>query len=148
MAPNILTELWSFPGRRDNTLPPSSTNQEPFLDWLVLLAADANPPLVHSVSYADDEKDFDGNEAYMHRLNVEFQKAAARGITILFAAGDDGMGSVDVRAGKKCTQGQLGGGRKRLGDRDRADSYRLRLCSRRACPSPQPIRPSPPRLRG
>jgi tripeptidyl-peptidase-1 len=79
---------------------------EPFLDWLVLLSSTSDPPLVHSVSYADDEKDFVGNERYMDRVNVEFQKAAARGVSIMFAAGDDGMGSVDVRTGKQCTRGE------------------------------------------
>lgn len=102
MAPGVRTELWSFSGRRDPTLPPSNFNQEPFLDWLVLLAATPHPPLVHSVSYADDEKDC--TPAYMRRVNVEFQKAAARGISILFASGDDGIGSIDARSGKPCTQ--------------------------------------------
>jgi subtilase family serine protease len=95
VAPGILTEFWSFAGRRDNTLPPSSSNQEPFLEWLLTLAADPSPPLVHSVSYADDEKD--GTPEYNNRLNVEFQKAAIRGISILFASGDDGIASVDAR---------------------------------------------------
>ena len=95
LAPGVLTEVWSFPGRRDNSAPPSSSNQEPFLDWLVLLSGMDDPPLVHSVSYADDEKDC--TEQYMARLDAEFQKAALRGISILFASGDDGAGSVDSR---------------------------------------------------
>ena len=102
LAPGVKTEFWSFSGRRDNTLPPSPTNQEPFLDWLVLLQSMRNPPLVHSVSYADDEKDC--TVEYMVRLDLEFQKAAVRGISILFASGDDGIGSVDTRAGIKCKQ--------------------------------------------
>lgn len=57
LAPGVLTEVWSFAGRRDNSQPPSNFNQEPFLDWLLHLAADPAPPLVHSISYADDEKD-------------------------------------------------------------------------------------------
>jgi tripeptidyl-peptidase-1 len=42
----------------------------------------------------------------MRRLDVEFQKAALRGVTILFAAGDDGIGSVDARTNPAaaCTQ--------------------------------------------
>jgi hypothetical protein len=57
LAPGVLTEVWSFAGRRDNSQPPSNFNQEPFLDWLLHLAANPSPPLVHSISYADDEKD-------------------------------------------------------------------------------------------
>lgn len=42
-------------------------------------------PWVHSVSYGDDEDSL--SLAYMERVNVEFMKAAARGLTILFASG-------------------------------------------------------------
>lgn len=31
------------------------THQEPFLHWAMEIANTTNPPLVHSVSYADDE---------------------------------------------------------------------------------------------
>lgn len=42
-------------------------------------------PWVHSVSYGDDEDSL--SYAYMERVNTEFMKAAARGLTILFASG-------------------------------------------------------------
>lgn len=42
-------------------------------------------PWVHSVSYGDDEDSL--SLAYMERVNVEFMKAAARGLTVLFASG-------------------------------------------------------------
>lgn len=66
-----------------------ATNEtEPFLEWLMQISNTANPPLVHSISYADDEEELP--EPYMNRLNVEFMKAGLRGLTFLFAAGDDG----------------------------------------------------------
>ncbi|NXX20838.1 TPP1 peptidase, partial [Podargus strigoides] len=65
-------------------------SQEPFLAWLLLLSNMSALPWVHSVSYGDDEDSL--SLAYMERVNVEFMKAGARGLTILFASGDDGAG--------------------------------------------------------
>lgn len=67
----------SFPGRHES--------QEPFLAWLLLLSNMSALPWVHSVSYGDDEDSL--SYAYMERVNTEFMKAAARGLTILFASG-------------------------------------------------------------
>ncbi|XP_062481239.1 tripeptidyl-peptidase 1 isoform X2 [Pezoporus occidentalis] len=77
------------PGRHES--------QEPFLAWLLLLSNMSSLPWVHSVSYGDDEDSL--SVAYMERINVEFMKAAARGLTILFASGDDGAGCRRVRSG-------------------------------------------------
>ncbi|NXL39579.1 TPP1 peptidase, partial [Glaucidium brasilianum] len=73
-------------------------SQEPFLAWLLLLSNMSSLPWVHSVSYGDDEDSL--SRAYMERVNVEFMKAAARGLTILFASGDDGAGCRRVPGGK------------------------------------------------
>ncbi|NXJ99972.1 TPP1 peptidase, partial [Corythaixoides concolor] len=72
-------------------------SQEPFLAWLLLLSNMSSLPWVHSVSYGDDEDSL--SRAYMERVNVEFMKAAARGLTILFASGDDGAGCRRVPGG-------------------------------------------------
>ncbi|KFQ29592.1 Tripeptidyl-peptidase 1, partial [Merops nubicus] len=72
-------------------------SQEPFLAWLLLLSNMSSLPWVHSVSYGDDEDSL--SRAYMERVNVEFMKAAARGLTILFASGDDGAGCRKVPSG-------------------------------------------------
>ncbi|KFQ78545.1 Tripeptidyl-peptidase 1, partial [Phoenicopterus ruber ruber] len=72
-------------------------SQEPFLAWLLLLSNTSSVPWVHSVSYGDDEDSL--SLAYMKRVNVEFMKAAARGLTILFASGDDGAGCRRVPGG-------------------------------------------------
>jgi len=47
--------------------------------------------LVFSVSYGDDEDSVTYDYAW--RCNVEFQKQGLRGISLLFASGDDGAGS-------------------------------------------------------
>lgn len=66
-------------------LPGRHESQEPFLQWLLLLSNTSGLPWVHSVSYGDDEDSL--SQAYMKRVNTEFMKAAARGISILFASG-------------------------------------------------------------
>ncbi|KAM8976815.1 tripeptidyl-peptidase 1 [Pelodytes ibericus] len=79
---NISTWVFSNPGRHES--------QEPFLNWMLLLSNMSTIPLVHTISYGDDEDSL--SLAYMQRINVEFMKAASRGLTILFASGDDGAG--------------------------------------------------------
>ncbi|XP_009465834.1 PREDICTED: tripeptidyl-peptidase 1 [Nipponia nippon] len=86
---NISTWVFSNAGRHES--------QEPFLAWLLLLSNMSSLPRVHSVSYGDDEDSL--SLAYMERVNVEFMKAAARGLTILFASGDDGAGCRRVPGG-------------------------------------------------
>ncbi|KAM6144708.1 tripeptidyl-peptidase 1 [Phoenicopterus ruber ruber] len=86
---NISTWVFSNAGRHES--------QEPFLAWLLLLSNTSSVPWVHSVSYGDDEDSL--SLAYMKRVNVEFMKAAARGLTILFASGDDGAGCRRVPGG-------------------------------------------------
>lgn len=60
-------------------------SQEPFLQWLLLLSNQSSLPHVHTVSYGDDEDSL--SSVYIQRVNTEFQKAAARGLTLLFASG-------------------------------------------------------------
>nr|XP_033805854.1 tripeptidyl-peptidase 1 isoform X2 [Geotrypetes seraphini] len=86
---NISTWVFSNPGRYES--------QEPFVDWLLSLSNLSSVPWVHTVSYGDDEDSL--SVAYMQRINVEFMKAAARGLTILFASGDDGAGCREVGKG-------------------------------------------------
>ncbi|XP_074865218.1 tripeptidyl-peptidase 1 isoform X2 [Carettochelys insculpta] len=86
---NISTWVFSNAGRHES--------QEPFLAWLLLLSNMSSVPWVHSVSYGDDEDSL--SRAYMERINVEFMKAAARGLTVLFASGDEGAGCRNVAGG-------------------------------------------------
>ncbi|XP_006885517.1 PREDICTED: tripeptidyl-peptidase 1 [Elephantulus edwardii] len=83
---NISTWVYSSPGRHEA--------QEPFLQWLLLLSNESALPPVHTVSYGDDEDSL--SSAYIQRVNTEFMKAAARGLTLLFASGDSGAGCWSV----------------------------------------------------
>jgi len=86
MGGNITTEFDSFPGRA-----PDNPANEPFLDMLYYLGNDTNPPWVMSTSYGEDESSVSLD--YANSCNTEFQKNGARGISILFASGDSGVGS-------------------------------------------------------
>jgi len=65
-------------------------NQEPFLDWIVGLENMTEIPYVHTISYGDDEPSV--TFSYAKRVDEEFRKIGTRGISILFASGDDGAG--------------------------------------------------------
>jgi tripeptidyl-peptidase-1 len=84
---NINTEYWSTAGTQPNATEPDN---EPYVAFMVLLAADASPPGVVSMSYGDDE--YSVSPAYAVRASVEMMKAGARGITIVVATGDIGAG--------------------------------------------------------
>ncbi|XP_073468797.1 tripeptidyl-peptidase 1 [Aquarana catesbeiana] len=90
MGANISTWVFTNPGRHES--------QEPFLEWMLLLSNMSSIPWVHTISYGDDEDSL--SVAYMQRINTEFMKAGARGLTILFASGDDGAGCMEVFKGK------------------------------------------------
>eukprot|EP00729_Bicosta_minor_P007337 gene7337-11405_t len=67
------------------------------LSWAEQLGnlTDDDLPLVHSVSYGNDEKQ-QTSTAYMLAVNVAIQKLGVRGRTVLFASGDGGV------AGRSC----------------------------------------------
>jgi tripeptidyl-peptidase-1 len=65
-------------------------NQEPFLEWATAMNSLTQLPYVHSVSYGDEESSID--PAWARRIDVEFQKLAVRGASVMFASGDSGVG--------------------------------------------------------
>ena len=81
ISANVRTVFWSLGDLHEG--------QEPFLEWLQDISNTPNAPLVHSVSYADEETTLTAE--YMLRISVELMKAGVRGLTILFASGDDGV---------------------------------------------------------
>jgi len=81
LAQNVTTYFWSLGTLHDG--------QEPFLEWITQVLNSPTSPLVHSTSYADDEPTLGVD--YMNRVNVEFQKAGAVGLTLLFSSGDMGV---------------------------------------------------------
>jgi tripeptidyl-peptidase-1 len=60
------------------------------LNWAEQIQQMEAPPAVHSVSYGNDEKQ-QISKAFMQSCNVQFMKAGTRGISILFASGDQGV---------------------------------------------------------
>lgn len=60
------------------------------LKWANQINSMSNPPLVHSVSYGNDEVQQSSTQ-YMYTCNTAFMKAGLRGISILFASGDQGV---------------------------------------------------------
>lgn len=87
LGANISTWFWSTGGRHES--------QEPFLEWLVDISNHSSVPWVHSISYSDNEDTLSVD--YMNRINAEFQKAGVRGLSFLFASGDNGAGCKKTR---------------------------------------------------
>jgi len=90
LAQEAPTTYWSFPA-------PGGSEYEPFLEWIVAVSNDKNPPLVHSVSYGDVESEL--SKDMMTRFNDEVMKLGARGVTVIVSSGDDGVGNYRVRSG-------------------------------------------------
>jgi tripeptidyl-peptidase-1 len=83
---NVPTQFWSV---KD----PENPNDDAFLKWMLIMDNYTHPPYVASVSYGEDESDL--TPQYARRINVEFQKQGLRGISVLFASGDSGVGGSD-----------------------------------------------------
>jgi tripeptidyl-peptidase-1 len=64
-----------------------------FYNWVNDLANDPKPPLVHSVSYGEYGGQYPIGEVM--RVSNEWMKLTARGLTIVVASGDDGVGCND-----------------------------------------------------
>ena len=73
-----------------NGTQPGNPENEPFVAWLTSVASAVDPPSVFSISYGDEENGV--SYEYAQRCSVEFQKAGVRGITLLAASGDGGVG--------------------------------------------------------
>lgn len=81
----IQTEHWSTPGKQ-----PGAPDNEPFVKFLAAVSAAPDAPSVFSMSYGDPE---DGmSKSYATRCGTEFMKAGARGISLIAASGDSGVG--------------------------------------------------------
>ena len=85
MSNGLPVTFWSTKGQQ-----PGNPANEPFLQWLHDVANDPTPPLVFSISYSDNENGVE--VAFAQRVEVELQKAGARGLTIVDSSGDGGVG--------------------------------------------------------
>ena len=79
---------WGVPATYYST-PGGGWGHEPFLDWVVGLSNASSPPLVHSLSYGENEDGY--SLEYEGRVNLELLKLGLRGVTVLAASGDTGV---------------------------------------------------------
>lgn len=63
---------------------------EPYMEWLDHLLEQENLPSVISVSYADEEQTVP--KAYAQRVCTAFAQLGARGVSVIVASGDEGVG--------------------------------------------------------
>ncbi|KAJ7465954.1 tripeptidyl peptidase A [Mycena latifolia] len=67
---------------------------EPYLDFIDYILGLDNPPTVITTSYGDDEQTVP--QDYANAVCQGFAKLGARGITVLFSTGDQGLGVGDL----------------------------------------------------
>jgi tripeptidyl-peptidase-1 len=65
---------------------------EPYLDWLIVILSQETIPQTISTSYGDDEQTVPKD--YATTVCNLFAQLGARGVSVLFAAGDGGVGGV------------------------------------------------------
>lgn len=87
---------WSTGGLNPSFMPDLVTptdSDEPYLTWTnyILNQSDGNIPQIISTSYGDDEQTV--SYAYAHAVCNEMAQISARGVTLLFASGDYGVGT-------------------------------------------------------
>jgi len=69
-----------------NPVPPSGNS---ILQYLMDLSSQENPPYIHSISWGPPESHLSADIA--NRMNQEFAKLSARGLTFVTSSGDDGV---------------------------------------------------------
>lgn len=88
-TPLIAYNTGGSPEFLPDALTVNNTN-EPYLTWLQFLLAEPNVPQVISVSYGDDEQSVP--YSYATAVCNAFAQLGARGVSVLFASGDSGVG--------------------------------------------------------
>ena len=88
--------VWSTGGRNPTFMPDAVTttnSDEPFLAWAQYVTAQpaGSLPQVISNSYGDDEQTV--SKSYAEAVCNQFAQLGAKGISVLFASGDNGVGS-------------------------------------------------------
>ncbi|KAK0230450.1 tripeptidyl peptidase A [Armillaria fumosa] len=78
------------PYQADNSTAPTNTN-EPYAQWLEYMLSQEDLPATISTSYGDSEDTVP--LAYARRICQGFAQLGARGVSLLFASGDSGVGN-------------------------------------------------------
>ena len=87
--PLVTYNVGGKPRFKDSKFTTQNTN-EPYLTWLQYVLAKPNLPQVITTSYADEEQTVP--YAYAKRVCEGFAQLGARGISVLFGSGDQGVG--------------------------------------------------------
>ncbi len=89
MAPGAPMTFWSIGAN-------SSVEIDDILTWAYAVGNVTEPPQVNSLSYGMSEANVDPylGPGYTARSDVEFQKLALMGLTIIIADGDTGAGDL------------------------------------------------------
>ena len=66
---------------------------DPFLAWITEVSNMPNPPMTNSISWSINEQYV--SPSTMNNFNIEAMKLTIRGVTILVAAGDNGVAGID-----------------------------------------------------
>ncbi|KAI0505389.1 Pro-kumamolisin [Xylaria bambusicola] len=88
-VPIIAWNVGGKPPFRPSQNKPQNTN-EPYMDWLNYVLAQDHLPQVISISYADEEQTVP--ESYAKRVCAAFAQLGARGVSVIVASGDEGVG--------------------------------------------------------
>ncbi|KAJ6485625.1 peptidase S8/S53 domain-containing protein [Mycena sanguinolenta] len=88
-TPNIYYSTGGSPPFQADSFTPSNTN-EPYLDWLNFILNSSTIPQTFSTSYGDDEQTVP--EDYAVSVCNLFMQLGARGSSIMFSSGDEGVG--------------------------------------------------------
>ncbi|TBU30571.1 subtilisin-like protein [Dichomitus squalens] len=91
-TPNIYYSTGGSPPFNSDENTPTNTN-EPYLDWLNFILAQDTIPQTFTTSYGDDEQTVPLD--YATSVCNLFAQLGARGSSILFSSGDDGVGGGD-----------------------------------------------------
>lgn len=93
-TPNIYYSTGGSPPFKPDSNTPTNTN-EPYLDWLnfILTLDDSALPQTFTTSYGDDEQTVPID--YATTVCQLFAQLGARGASIMFSSGDDGVGGGD-----------------------------------------------------
>lgn len=86
--------IWSTGGVDPSFIPDAFTptnTDEPYLVWLQYVLAQSSLPQIISTSYGDDEQTI--SQSYATTACQQFAQLGARGISVLFSSGDEGVGA-------------------------------------------------------
>ncbi|KAJ7249548.1 peptidase S8/S53 domain-containing protein [Mycena haematopus] len=91
-TPNIYYSTGGSPPFLADSFTPTNTN-EPYLDWLNFILNASTIPQTFTTSYGDDEQSVP--EDYATSVCNLFMQLGARGSSIMFSSGDEGVGGGD-----------------------------------------------------